>query len=96
MAGTSTRTKVYSVRLPIAVGAIAERRVRGESHGGQPNCHDSVSSYLRGLLIYALTKKWGASRVSEQNVKKAESEIQPPGSSRRLTRGARRETYLET
>lgn len=54
MAGTSSKTKVYAVRLPIEIGLIAERRVA--KWNGEHRIM-TVGGYLRERLTYDLTRK---------------------------------------
>ena len=53
MAGTSKLTKVVSIRLPVDVYAILERRALALGR------YNTVNSYLQRRLIYDITRKHG-------------------------------------
>ena len=53
MAGTSRKTKVYAVRLPIEIGLIAEQRV---AKWNSEHRVMTIGGYLRERLTYGLTR----------------------------------------
>lgn len=52
MSGTSKRTKVIAFRMPVAVYAILDRRVKGKR-----SRHKTVNEYVRDRMVYDILRK---------------------------------------